>query len=136
MDYVLDACALIAFLNDEAGADTIAGLLVEAETGTTHLYISSIQALEVYYDRIYVKGLDYANVFLESLYASPVTVLNEISLEVVREAGKLKTKYSISLADSVACATAFFMSLPLISSDHSELSAIERRESVKFYWFR
>jgi len=37
MDYVLDACALIAFLNDEAGADTVAGLLTQSETGDVRL---------------------------------------------------------------------------------------------------
>ena len=34
MNYVLDACAMIAFLNDETGADTVAGLLTQADAGT------------------------------------------------------------------------------------------------------
>ena len=31
--YVLDACALIAFLNDETGADSVESLLIEAAKG-------------------------------------------------------------------------------------------------------
>jgi len=54
MDYVLDACALIAFLNDEREAAAVANLLTRAEAGTDRLFISSIQVLEVYYDRIYI----------------------------------------------------------------------------------
>jgi PIN domain nuclease of toxin-antitoxin system len=45
MDYVLDACALIALLNDETGADTVAALITQAGIGTDRLYMSSIQVI-------------------------------------------------------------------------------------------
>ena len=136
MNYVIDACALIAFLNDEAGADTVTELLTRAETGIDRLFMSGIQVLEVYYDRIYIKGSGYADAFLESLYTSPIVVLSEIPHDVIREAGRLKTTYSISLADSIACATALCMNFPLVTSDHAELAVIERQEPIQFYWFR
>jgi PIN domain nuclease of toxin-antitoxin system len=50
MTYVLDACALIAFFNNEAGADTVIELLDQAEAGVDRLCMSGIQVMEVYYD--------------------------------------------------------------------------------------
>ena len=70
MDYVLDACALIALFNEEEGADTVAELMTQANDGTNRLFMSSIQVMEVYYDRIYIKGTEYANTVLESIYTS------------------------------------------------------------------
>ena len=61
MDYVLDACAVIALLNDEGGADTVAALITQAGVGTDRLFMSGIQVLEVYYDRIYVKEIGRAS---------------------------------------------------------------------------
>jgi len=49
MDYVFDACAVIAFLNDENGADTVARLINQAGIGADRIYMSGIQVLEVYY---------------------------------------------------------------------------------------
>ena len=89
MDYVLDACALIAFLNDEPEADTVADLLKKADSGIDRLFISSIQVLEIYYDRIYIKGHEYADTFLESIRTSSIVVLSEISSDVIREDSRL-----------------------------------------------
>jgi len=66
MVYVLDACALIALLNGERESDTVADLVTKAFAGTDRVFISSVQVLEVYYDRIYVMGLEYADTFLKT----------------------------------------------------------------------
>ena len=52
MDYVFDACAVIALLNDENGADTVTKLINQAEIGTDRIFMNCVQVLEVYYDRI------------------------------------------------------------------------------------
>lgn len=48
--YVLDACALIAFFNDEEGAGKVEMILEQAENGEVELYLASINLFEVYYD--------------------------------------------------------------------------------------
>ena len=40
MNYLLDACALLAFLNDEEGADVIEGLLMQAAAGNISISMS------------------------------------------------------------------------------------------------
>jgi len=57
MDYVFDACAMIAFLNDEDGADTVAGLINQAEIGVDRIFMNSVQVLEVYYESIFCVGV-------------------------------------------------------------------------------
>jgi predicted nucleic acid-binding protein len=128
MTYVLDACALIAFLNNEAGSDTVAELLVRAEVGADRLYMSGIQVMEVFYDRIYVKGMEYAETVLENIFNSRIIVLTEISRDIIREAGRFKTTYSMSLADTFASATAKILGSTLITKDNEMKEAEEAGE--------
>ncbi|GHU48349.1 hypothetical protein FACS1894200_05240 [Spirochaetia bacterium] len=46
--YVLDACAMLAALNDEEGADIVRKILIACEAHTIVIHISAIQVLEVY----------------------------------------------------------------------------------------
>ena len=135
MDYVLDSSALIAFLNDEPEANTVADLLIKATSGLDRLFMSSIQVLEVYYDRIYIMGRDYADTFLESLRTSPVIVLPEISNNIIREAGRFKTTYSMSLADTIAVATAKNLGVALVTKD-DELKAAYDAGEFSALWLK
>jgi PIN domain nuclease of toxin-antitoxin system len=60
MNYTLDACALLAFLNDEEGADTIEELLDRAVAGDVFLFMSIINLLEIYYGELRDKGAEVA----------------------------------------------------------------------------
>ena len=128
MDYILDACALIAFLNDENEADAVADLFERAERGADRLFMSSVQVLEVYYDRIYIRDIEYADTFLDSLHTSPITILPEITRAIIREAGRFKTSYSMSLADSIAVATAKSLGMVLVTKDPELKAAVEAKE--------
>ncbi|MDR0459857.1 MAG: hypothetical protein LBH62_00215 [Nitrososphaerota archaeon] len=48
--YVMDACALIAFLRDEQGAEAVTAVLKYAKQGKAEICMNSINLLEVYYD--------------------------------------------------------------------------------------
>jgi predicted nucleic acid-binding protein len=135
-DYLLDACAVIAFLNREAGAETVADLIQKAEDEEIALYMTGIQALEVYYDRIRVKGRDYADTFLQALYASSIKIIDHVSRANIRIAGHFKTRYSLSLADAIACAAACSLSAVLVTGDRHELEPVEKNEGISFLWFR
>jgi len=135
MDYVLDACAVIALLNDEGGADTVARLITRAEAGTDRLFMSGIQALEVYYDRIYVKGREYAETVLESLYTSPIIILSDVSRDIIQEAGRFKTSYSMSLGDTFAAATAKKLAAALVTRD-KEMETLEEAGEFSVLWLK
>ena len=135
MDYVLDACALITVFNEEDGADTVAELMAQASAGTDRLFISSVQVMEVYYDRIYIKGLEYAETVLDSIYASPIIVLHDISREIIKIAARLKTSYSMSLADTFAAATAISLDAVFVTKDE-EMKEAEQAGELSILWLK
>jgi predicted nucleic acid-binding protein len=98
--------------------------------------MTGIQALEVYYDRIRIKGRDYADTFLQALYSSSVKILGHVSRDNIRMAGYLKTRYSLSLADTIACSAACSLPAVLVTGDRHELEPVEKGEDITFFWFR
>ena len=134
MNYLLDACALIALFNGEQGADMVARLLESTDRGAISLSMSIIQLLEVYYDRLYIVGAEAAKERVDAIIAGPISIIDPITYPVMYEAGRLKTTYSISLADSIACATAMSFNAALVTSDHSELEPLEQHENLSVLW--
>jgi len=135
VDYVLDACALIALFNEEEGADTVAELMMQASGGADRLFMNALQVTEVYYDRIYIKGVEYADTVLESIYDSPIIVLNDISCDLIKDAGRFKTTYSMSFADAFAAATAKNFDAVLVTKD-SEMREAEEAEEFSILWLK
>jgi predicted nucleic acid-binding protein len=133
--YILDACSILAGMNGEPGGNVAKELIARAGRGEIHVFMNVVQALEVYYDRIYVKGKDYADQYLTDLYASPVEIIDVITADIVREAGRFKTSYHIALADSFAVATASVLGVPLVTADH-EFDEVEQNERIAFVWIR
>ena len=133
-EYTLDACALIALINEEDGADIVDGLINQAIAGEIALNISIINLSEVYYGYIGDLGKDEADDYLERILSYPIKVINVITDEVFRTASRLKGIYSISLADSYACATALSFNAILVTSDHHEFELLEQKESISFLW--
>ena len=134
--YVLDACALIALLAREAGAETVRTLLCNAYDGEAHISMHKLNLLEVYYEDYRVHGEMAANDMLGKIKKLPVSIISEISDEIFAEAGRLKASYRISLADSIALAEASVSGASLMTADHHEFDVIEKSEKVKFHWIR
>ncbi|MDR1175297.1 MAG: type II toxin-antitoxin system VapC family toxin [Treponema sp.] len=133
-NHVLDACALLTFLNDEEGVEIMAEIFQKAEDGQIAVYMSIINLLEVYYDRLRTSKNDRIDEFLEFIRVAPITVINSISDFVYHEAARLKAFNAISLADAIGVATAKEISAQFVTSDHSELEIVEQQEPVSFLW--
>jgi len=136
MNYILDACALFALIADEQGGELVNGLLDKARSGETSVYMSKVNLLEIYYNHIRDLGIDRADEIIDSVYASPIRVIEELDDSVFREAGTLKANYRISLADSVALASAKVLDLAVVTAGHHEMDAVEQGEPIKFLWIR
>jgi predicted nucleic acid-binding protein len=132
-NYVLDACALLTFFNDEDGVEIIEGILRKAEGKQIAVYMSIINLLEVYYVRLRVND-DKVDEFFEFIQVAPITVLNSISDFVYHEAARLEAFNAISLADAIGLATVKELSAQFVTSGHSELEPIEQQESIPFLW--
>jgi predicted nucleic acid-binding protein len=136
VNYSLDACALLALFNGEEGDDVVDDLLGRAENGEISLYMSIVQLIEVYYDRIKVAGSEKAAEILETILAYPITIIDTVSPLVLHEAARMKATYRISLADVIGVATAASIPATFVTSDHTELKQIEQNEAIDFLWIR
>jgi len=134
--YVLDACALIALLNGEQGGEEVNRLLRKTDLGEISVYINIVNLLEVYYDRIKISSLKKADVFLETIYNSYIEILETQNKEIIKNAGRLKASYKMSLADSFALSSAIYKQATIITADHHEFDIVEKNENINFLWIR
>ncbi len=133
--FILDACALIALLNNENGADKVVSVYNKAEHGEAQIIMNRINLLEVYYGFYHDKGEVYAGNVLDSITQSIITI-SEFDKNIFLAAGRFKASYKISLADSIALAQASITNGNLMTTDHHEFDTIEGKESIHFYWIR
>jgi predicted nucleic acid-binding protein len=134
--FVLDACALIAFLQDEPGAEKTAAALISAREQEATVYMNVVNLLEVYYDIYRSTDKAKADEELVMIKKLPIEIETEISDNIFTEAGRLKASYKISLADSIALAQALATGGELMTADHHEFDAIEGKEAIRFSWIR
>jgi len=134
MHYILDACALLAFLNDEEGAEKIEDLLNRSDTSDISVSMSIINLLEVYYGELRDKGNEIAQIVLDMVQHYSIKIINTVSEQVFHEAARLKAAYKMSIADCIGLATAIEHSGQFVSSDHHELELVSRNEHIPFVW--
>jgi predicted nucleic acid-binding protein len=132
----MDACALIAFLRDEPGAEAVTAVLKCAKQGKAEICMNSINLLEVYYDIYRNVGKTKADEELLMIKELPIVIQSELTDRVFNEAGRFKASYRISLADSIALAETTVSGGELLTADHHEFDVIEKQEEIKFHWIR
>ena len=136
-NYLLDACAVLAFLNDETGADVVSDLLDKAKQGEISLSMNSANLIEVYYDLIRVVGSENADLIIRDIHNTfPVFIIETLSSDIVREAAQLKTSGRMSFADSILIATAKCIGATVVTCDYIELKPVEQQGHTPFLWIR
>jgi len=136
MIFVYDACALIAYLNDEPGSDVINEMLKKAADGDIEIYMNIVNLIEVHYANVRSVGRVQASLILGKILAAPIRVVSVISNHAFHEAAHLKAIYKMSLADCIGIATAIELSGKFVTSDHHELDAVAEKEPSLILWFR
>jgi predicted nucleic acid-binding protein len=135
MTYVLDACALIALLNEEEGQDIVDDLFFKAAVvNNITLTMNIINLIEVIYNYYRDDGADTASKILGKIDSTPLEIVYIISQTVFHESYRLKGTYRISLADAIGLATAAEFSGVFVTSDHAELKPVEQNEKISFLW--
>lgn len=130
--YVLDACALIAFFNNEEGADIIEAIL----ESDNPIYVSIINVFEIYYDSYRRGGEEKANELLDEIGKLPLTIIEDINRDIIKNAAFFKVNFSISLADSIALGLGKHLNAKVVTSDHHEFDVIENKKLIDFFWLR
>ena len=134
--FILDACALLAVLAMEKGAENIRNLFQKTVDKQAVLMMNKFNFLEVYYKIYKAYGKIEADNLLKTIEQMPITIKDTLTNEVFKEAGRLKSKYKLSLADSIAVAESIVNKGSLVTADHHEIEPIEKAEKINITWFR
>lgn len=102
---LLDSFAVLAWLQDEPGAATVEGLLLDARTHETPLLLTVLNLAEVYYRIARQHGHPTAGETVRQLHALPLEfyVCDEA---LCLAAARIKTDFPMAFADAVAAAAA------------------------------
>jgi len=133
--YLLDACALLAFLNEELGKgyEKVKELFDRAVADEITLCMSLVNLVEVYYRIIQLKGLETADAAMEPVKSLPIKFISDISEEIYLETARCKAHYPIALADAFLCGTAKSIAATIVTRD-PEIKLAEKAESLSVLW--
>jgi PIN domain nuclease of toxin-antitoxin system len=134
--YVLDACALLALIRQEAGADEIQNLLDSATRNEIRVYMSIVNLIEVGYDLARAKTPAEMEAVWTRIFRLPITFIRTISPETFHEAVRFKAAYKVSLGDVFGLAEAKRLGGRFVTADHHELEQIGAEEPALLRWFR
>lgn len=111
---VLDAFALLAFLEKERGHEKVRELL---ESGANDLLMNAINAGEVFYIITRERGTKQGDYFLNVVLPSLPIVVVDNSFDDAIEAARLKAHHAVAYADCFAAATAIREGAALVTGD-------------------
>ncbi len=133
MTVILDACAIIAYLRKEEGAEVVESLLIEKKS---LCYVHALNICEVYYDFMRVEGEAVARTAIADIQTAGVVIVETIERAIWQLAGQLKARNKLSIADCVALALAIRMQAELVTSDHHELDRIAAQGICPIHFIR
>lgn len=129
--YVLDACAMIAYLQKEKGADAAQKIIINSKNICC---AHAVNLCEVYYDFWRVGGKSAAEQAVRDLFDLGVIERSDFDTNFWKEVGKIKVNNKVSLADCCAIVLANNLGGTVLTSDHHEFDKIARDKvcSIKF----
>lgn len=127
---VLDAYALMAFFEDEPGADFVRGLIQKAVAGDVKLMMSIINLGEVWYSIARGSSHEEADQYVHEIESLGIEIV-EADWQLTRQAAVYKAMGNISYADCFAAALAKLKKAELITGD-KEFKLIEG--DIKIGW--
>ena len=113
---VLDSYALVAYFEDEPGAEKVERILDQAESGKLTLLMSLVNWGEVYYILHRSKGENVAEDSKLIMEQLPVTLM-DVDKSVAYQAAKLKAEHAIAFGDCFAAALAIINESHVLTGD-------------------
>ena len=114
--YVLDSYALIAFFENEAGAQRVEEIIKEMLNGKVRGYLSIVNWGEIYYITLREQGGDLADAVIRQIRKIPLHLM-DADRELTYKAAKLKGKYPLAYADCFAASLAMKLKATLVTGD-------------------
>lgn len=114
--YVIDSFAMIAYFEDEPGADKVSDILGMLITRKAKGFMSVINWGEMYYNTMREQGIEEAEHVLTQFDKYPIQLI-EADKKLTYEAAKLKARHKIAYADCFAAALASNLKALLVTGD-------------------
>ena len=127
---VLDTWAIIAYYEDEPAGEQVAQLIAEANENATPLWMSVVNAGEVWYIIARKTSQADADATISELHKLGIQFDNA-EWKISRQAAVFKSKHKMSYADAFAAALALQKNAHLVSGD-KEFKEVET--DVKILW--
>ena len=128
--YLLDSYAVLAWIQNESGAQFVEDLLYRARENMDEVVLNIINLGEIYYRCAKVIGIKPAQNLLDNIRLLPIKILPS-SNELVLEAAEYKAKYPIAYANAFALATAVREKACIITGD-PEFKEVEHL--IEIHW--
>jgi predicted nucleic acid-binding protein len=131
--HCLDACAVIAYLRKEPGAEVLRELI---ERPNTFLAMHVCNLGEVYYDFFRDDGMEAARTAWANTLMLPLELHRDIDDVFIQRIGIIKVDEKVSFADAFALALSERLNIPLVTTDHHEFDPLEQKGPFRFLWLR
>lgn len=128
--YVLDSWAVLAYLEDEPSGQSVANLIVEAQENGQPIYLSIVNAGEVWYILAREVSEAEADKAIGELQRLGIQFV-DAAWPLVRAAAAFKAKGKLSYADCFAAALASDQQAELVTGD-KEFKQVEGRVKVRW----
>jgi PIN domain nuclease of toxin-antitoxin system len=106
-NYVLDTSALLAYIENEEGADEVETLFVNALESTIEIFISTVTCIEVFYISLQEQGNVVAANRLKLIENLPL-IQEPLNQQLTKIVGEIKASKAMSFADSCIAGLAKF----------------------------
>jgi ribonuclease VapC len=113
---VLDAYAIMAFFEDEPGADFVRSLILQAEEGNIDLLMSVVNLGEVWYSIARTNSPETADQYIHEIQGMAIEIV-DADWQLTRQAAAFKVDGKISYGDCFAAALAKNRQAELITGD-------------------
>jgi ribonuclease VapC len=130
MTRILDAHALMLYLEKEPGHEKVASLFVSAVEKDERLLMTSVNYGEIYYIILRECGQEKINEIESIIRTLPIEII-DVDIHLAREAARFKAAKKISYADCFAAALTKIRKGELITGD-KEFKIIDHE--IKILW--
>jgi len=127
---VLDSWSVIAYLEDEPSGQQVADLIAGAHEEGIPIYMTVVNAGEVWYIIAREISEEEANSSIKELRELRIQLV-DVDWELTQEAARFKSQHKMSYADCYAAALAKIRKADLVTGD-AEFKAVE--DQVKIQW--
>jgi len=128
--YVLDSYAMIAYFEDEPGADRVALVLKQLIKGKAKGFMSVVNWGEVYYNTLREQGISEAEKVILQLDKFPIQIV-DVNKELANEAAKLKGEFRIAYADCFAVALSVKLGAAIVTGD-PDFKKLQERITIQW----